>query len=50
MVPVAGAGGSGAPGVVEVDPVEDCPGSGVVGGILVLILNLDSVGNSIVTG
>jgi hypothetical protein len=31
-----GAGGAGGPGVEEVDPVEDCPGLGVVGGISIL--------------
>jgi hypothetical protein len=31
-----GAGGAGGLGVEEVDPGEDCPGLGVVGGILML--------------
>jgi hypothetical protein len=33
-----GDGGAGGPGVEEVDPVEDCPGLGVVGGIFNLEL------------
>jgi hypothetical protein len=51
-----GIGGAGGPGVEDVDPVEDCPGSGVVGGILVLNLALSlalkswPVGNDIVAG